>query len=242
MIGEPMRLILSKVIFFLLLISTGISSQRPPAYHNLQSFIDSCPQNDPDIMVIRRDFQILRNGKPVGNILCKEPYSKLPTSEVTDELVTIQALRFAYRMDMGRSNYLPWTSLRLYDWFKSRVAGFTIDTTLTGSTVASCCVMINGGRYITLSPLDDLNRTFRQTPEGLATLIALMAHETRHTDGFRHASCCGQPDSCDQRYDEKNLSPFGIQYYLAKQWLNGGVNLQYSCDPKTRVKSAMVFL
>jgi hypothetical protein len=226
-----------------MLVSNCVSSQTFGAYGSLQSFVDSCPQNDRNSSVIRRDFQILRDGKPVGDVTCREPYSTLPVAQVTDELATIQALRFAYYMDLGRSKYLPWTPLRLYDWLQSRLAGFNIDTSLKDEVAASCCVTINGRRYITEATIpDDMNRRYRQTLAGLAAQVALIAHETRHTDGYRHVSCCGTQGACDQSYDEKNLSPFGIQYYLAKQWLTGAIDLGYSCDPKMRVKLGNAFL
>ena len=233
----------AKATCLLMLVSTCISSQRLGAYRSLQSFLDSCPQNDRNNSVIRRDFQILRDGMPVGDVACREPYTKLPMAQVTDELTITQALRFAYYMDLGRSEYLPWTPLRVYDWFKSRLAGFNIDTSLKNGVAASCCVTINGRRYISEATIpDDLNRRYRQTLEGLAAQVALIAHETRHTDGYRHVGCCGTQGACDQSYDEKNLSPFGIQYYLAKQWLTGGINLGYSCGPKMRAKLGNAFL
>jgi hypothetical protein len=94
-------------------------------FPDLQSFLAVCPQNDPYYEVIRRDFQILRDQVPAGEINCTEPYTQMPVSQITEELTAFQTLRFAYYMDMGRSGYLPWTPLRLYDWFKSRIAGAT---------------------------------------------------------------------------------------------------------------------
>jgi hypothetical protein len=165
-----------KAFAVLLLFASSISAQRMAStFASLQAFIDTCPQNDPYYPVLRRDFQILKDRVPVGDIACTEPYSKLPLSQVTEELALMQALRFAYYMDMGQSGYLPWTPLRLYDWLKSRVAGFNIDSSLKGTTAAaSCCFLINGRQYITLAPiLDDLNRMFRQRVEGLAGQVAL---------------------------------------------------------------------
>jgi len=229
------------------LLSVSLSAQRmAPTAPDLQTFIDVCPQNDPYYAVIRRDFQILRDGVSAGSISCTEPYSKLPVAQVTEELTILQTLRFAYYMDIGRSGYLPWTSLRLYDWFKSRVGGFNIDTSLNpGSVAASCCITIGGQRYITEATIsNDLNRQYRLTAEGLAAHVALIAHEARHSEGngYPHVSCCGITGGCDQSYDETNLSAYGIQYYLAKQWVTGAVNLGYSCNPQQVATLGYAFL
>jgi hypothetical protein len=223
--------------------SFGLTGQTAtPAFANLQTFLNVCPQDDPAYNVLRRDFQILRDRAPAGEISCAPPYTRLPVSQITDELTTLQTLRFAYYMDLGRSAYLPWTRLRLYDWIKSGIAGFDIDTKSGANSPnrASCCVSINGLNYISLSPDDEANRLFRLSVIGLAGRLALFAHETRHTEGFGHSGCCGW--ACDQTYDETNLSPFGIQYYLFKQWLTGDINLGVSCDPVLRAETVKVFL
>src|SRR4029077_17603239 len=108
----------------------------------------------------------------------------------------------------------------------------------------SCCFTQNGRMYITESTIsDDANRMYRQTPNGLASQVALIAHETRHSEGtnYSHVSCCGINGGCDQTYDETNLSAYGIQYYLAKLWLNGTINLGYSCDAATQANLAVPF-
>jgi uncharacterized protein (TIGR03437 family) len=88
-----------------------------------------------------------------------------------------------------------------------------------------------------------MNRMYRQMADGLAAQVALIAHEVRHSEGnnYFHVSCCGIDGGCDQTYDETNLSPYGIQYYLAKLWLNGTINLGYSCDATTRAQLATAF-
>jgi uncharacterized protein (TIGR03437 family) len=225
------------LIGLLLILASQAPSQRmAPTFADLQTFLDVCPQNDPYYTIFRRDFQILRNGVAAGPIACTEPYSKLPVNQVTEELTVLQTLRFAYYMDIGRSADLPWTSLRLYDWFRSRIAGINIDTNLSpGSVAASCCITIGGKLYITEATIaNDLNRQYRQTADGLAAQVALIAHEVRHSEGngYPHVSCCGIPGGCDQTYDENNLSAYAIQYYLAKQWLTGSLNLGYSCDSR----------
>jgi uncharacterized protein (TIGR03437 family) len=223
-----------------------LGQRTAPTFPSLQAFLDVCPQNDPYYPILQRDFQILRNGVPVAEIPCTEPVSKMTGAQVTEELAAVQSLRFAYYLDIGRSGYLPWTTLRLYDWFKSHIAGINIDTSLrAGSGAASCCVTIGGRRYISSAPfVNEATRAFSMRPDFLAPQVALIAHEVRHTegDGYRHVSCCGISFGCDQTYDETNLSPYGIQYYLAKLWLTGASNLGYSCDPQQAVPLNTVFL
>jgi hypothetical protein len=66
------------------------------AYPNLQAFLDTCPQNDPYIPIIRRDFKILRDQAAIGTVACTEPYTQMPAAQVTDELSILQTLRFMY--------------------------------------------------------------------------------------------------------------------------------------------------
>ncbi len=95
-----------KAFAVMLLFTGGVPAQRMAStFASLKAFIDTCPQNDPYYPVIRRDFQILKDRVPVVDIACTEPYSQLPVSQVTEELALMQALRFAYYMDMGQSGY-----------------------------------------------------------------------------------------------------------------------------------------
>ena len=212
-------------------------------YANLQAFVDSCPQNDPYTAIIRRDFVITKAKVPVGDIACTEPYSQMPPSQVTDELTVLQALRFMYYMDMGRSGYLPWTQLRLYDWVKSRIGGIDIEPNAAGG---ECCLSLGGLTYIVIGGIagsasfDGTSYAFQahyhQTPFGLAANVAFYAHETRHTEGNGYPHVTGCPDfpsgtlGCDETYDPTNLSAYAIQYYLSAQWLSGAINLGYTCD------------
>lgn len=243
-----MRSLLMVVCLFPFLAECLPAQRMASTYPNLQAFIDSCPQNDPYTPIIRKDFQILKDGVPVGDIACTEPYTQMPATEITDELAAMQALRFMYYMDMGRSGYLPWTPLRLYDWVKSRVAGINIDTEIAGG---DCCSIINGVTFISVGSLAAAAATdgtttayqaiYRQTADGLAANVGLYAHEARHTqgNGYHHVTGCPEfPTNvygCDETYNLANLSPYGIQYWLAAQMLSGRINLGYSCDPTTQI-------
>lgn len=218
-------------------------------YANLRAFVDSCPQNDPYTAIIRRDFVIMVSEVPVGDIACTEPYSKMPPTEVTDELAVLQALRFMYYMDMGRSGYLPWTQLRLYDWVKSRVSGINI---VADSVGGDCCLVLAGLTYIEVGGIEGsaawakttyaYQAAYLQTPGGLAANVAFYAHEARHTEGNGYPHVTGCPDfpsgtlGCDETYDPTNLSAYAIQYYLASLWASGAVNLGYTCDPSTQAE------
>lgn len=232
------------IAFACLWLAPSAPAQRMAStYANLQAFVDSCPQNDPYTPIIRRDFVITKIQVPVGDIACTEPYSQMPPTQVTDELSVLQDLRFMYYMDMGRSGYLPWTQLRLYDWIKSRVGGIDIEPSGAGG---ECCLKLGGLTYIVVGGIagsasfDGTSYAFQahyhQTEGGLAANVAFYAHEARHTEGngYPHVTGCPAFPSgvlgCDETYDPTNLSPYAIQYYLAAQWASGAIDLGYTCD------------
>ena len=232
----------------LLLLAVCAPAQRMAStYANLQAFLDSCPQNDPYTPIIRRDFQILRDQAAVGDIACTEPYTQMPAAQVTDELSILQSLRFMYYMDMGRSGYLPWTALRMYDWVKSRISGVNISSSTAGG---DCCFTLNGLNYVSVASFaaeaaagpgeatTAEQAQYHQSPDGVAAEVGLFAHEARHTEGNHYPHVTGCPAfptdgvfGCDETYDETNIAAYGIQYYLAEQMLTGGINLGYSCSP-----------
>jgi len=121
---------------------------------------------------IRRDFVIMKNQFPWG-LACTEPATQMPVSQITDELVVIQTLRFIYYMDMGRSAYLPWTQLRLYDWMKSTIGAVNIVDALSQGASAECCFNINGVNVSRWAVL-------RWAPPRLAPQL-LSRHNTRCT-------------------------------------------------------------
>lgn len=199
---------------------------------NIQVFMDQCATNDPAYATIRADFKIYREGVLAGAIACSEPVSAMPLSQYTDELDAIQALRVIYYMDVGRTNYLQWTPLRLYDWMKTKITGINITST---TTFNYCCVQVGapGAYQFSLAAANDTNHSYHRSFQGMSSLIALFAHEVRHRDNFPHDSLCGISFGCDLTYDESNLSPYGIQYWLNAHWLSGDINVGVGCLPGT---------
>ncbi|MGH9385530.1 MAG: BACON domain-containing protein [Vicinamibacterales bacterium] len=194
------------------------------AIDDLGVFVDRCPATDLAYTRIRADFRIRKDGALLGEIGCKEPYS---SNESSHELLVLQILRFIYYMDLGRSAYLPWTDARLYDWMRTKIAGFNIDST---ARLSYCCQFINNELFVVVAGQSP--RSFRSRRDVILALLsgtAFFAHETRHLDGPGHTSCCGIPGGCDQRYDETNLSSYGVERFLFGQWLNGGINIGLSC-------------
>ncbi len=200
---------------------------------NIEDFLDVCPANDPMYSQIRSDFTIRRNGVTVGNIPCAEPVSALPLAQYTEELITLQGLRVIYYMDYGQSGHLPWTSGSLYQWMKSKIGGINISDSAANSY---CCETSYGdGRtYIVVKSQDDFNRDFDRSWRGIAGNIGLYVHETRHVDGYGHVACNGQSGQ-DQSYNQNDLTPFGIQWWLEKSWLMGDIYVGYSCLGSTEI-------
>jgi hypothetical protein len=206
-----------------------------PFISNIQKLLETCPASDPATATILANFEIRRNGKPVTLIQCAPPVSALPLSKYSDELILIQTLRVMYYMDRGKSGHLPWAKGTMYDWMKAKVRGINIDDKETAA--ARCCGQIDGKLFISLASLknDDFNRARRREWLGLSGLLGLLAHERRHADDIAHVSCKGS-DNMDQTYDEKNLSCFGVQWWLTRAWLTGTIPLGLSCLAKDKTQ------
>jgi hypothetical protein len=209
-----------KISLFFMLFSVFASSQ----ICDIKNFLEQCPMNDPNIEIILSDFDILLNGEKITEFPCNDPISELPISEYTDPLIVLQTLRTIYYMDKGRENHLPWTSLSLYDWMKSRVDGVLIKEGVVGGY---CCEEIDGKIFFVIGTADEMNREYDKTWVGISGNIDFYAHEVRHMDegNFPHSSCCGIANGCDDVYDENNLSPYGVQFWLNKSWLTGYINV-----------------
>ncbi len=213
------------------------------AIPNIVRFLDLCPHNDPVYAQLRADFRILRNRVPVGQVTCTEPVSGMAGSQITEELQLLQTLRVLYYMDRGRGPYLPWTQSTLYDWMKSKIAGFNIDDF---DSNFRCCSLIDGGYYVTLlkfSPSPEAARSIWVKWNALTNFIGLLGHEVRHRDGFSHDSLCGISNGCDLTYNESNLSAYAIQYWLGQSMLSGFINVGMGCvDSATRSSMASSML
>lgn len=206
--------------------------QSPARALDIGPLLNTCPQRDPVYSQIRSDFEIRRNGVPVGDIPCSEPISQLPIDQYTDEIIVEQGLRAVFYTELD-STSLPWApGMTLYKWMKSKMAGINISDTAANS---SCCEILDGKRFFTLNAQNDPNRDFDREWRGISGNIALYAHELRHLDNFPHVSCCGIQNGCDQTYDETNLSPYGIQWWLNAHWLTGDLYVGFSCLDQTQI-------
>jgi hypothetical protein len=111
----------------------------------------------------------------------------------------------------------------LYDWLKAGVGGINI----TSTGLDQCCNsgFGDGRSYFNVRAKDDFNRNWLRSWVGISEFIGLMMHERRHADpgGYPHTGCCtAGPNACDQEYNEANLSPYGIQWWLRRQCIEGG--------------------
>lgn len=196
----------------------------PQPIRNIVEFLERCPQEDPAYERIRFDLQIRRNGSLVTDIPCTGIASALPNEQFTDELIALQRFRVLYHMDAGLVNHLPWTDKRAYEWFVSKVGGLDIRDVPN----VSCCSLIGNRVFIAWPPGDDSTREFQR--EWLSNAaVATLLHEARHRDGFPHTSCCGVAEGCDETYDERNLSAYGVHYWSLRAWLLGTINVGIGC-------------
>ncbi|MBN1953382.1 MAG: T9SS type A sorting domain-containing protein [Bacteroidales bacterium] len=188
------------------------------------SFLDVCPTNDPAVDTILKDFEIRVDKVLVTDFPCYEPVSEMDIADYTEPLIYLQTFRVIYYMDRYMKDHLPWTNLSLYDWMKENVDGINI---VTGGSGGGCCTMIDDKLFFGIGDSDSANREFDKNWMGISGNIAFFAHEVRHAtgDGYHHSSCCGITAGCDEVYDENDLAPYAIQYWLMKSWLTGFINV-----------------
>lgn len=206
-------------------IITGIDS--------IARFADRCPTTDPAFATIQADFQLRENGVLLtAPTTCSEPFSTMPATQMTDELIAYQVLRIAYYMSLGTDGRLPWTTRSLYDWMKAAIAGINFKTE-PGQLY--CCDLIEGRRYFSMSRLDAFNLSSKREWTGLASSLDFFLHEIRHTDGPGHTTGCpafptpGGPAGCDATYDLAFLGSYGVQYWLNAGWATGFLHIGIRC-------------
>ncbi len=197
-----------------------------PYIRNIAAFLEQCPDRDPAYAEISRDFEVRRNDLKTAEPVCTEPVSAIPIAQYSDEIIVRQGLRVIYYMDKGQSGHLPWTSGALYPWMKSKIQGVDIIDGLVGGY---CCATLDGKRFIAIGAQNDSNRDFDRTWSGISGNIDFYTHEARHVDGFPHTSCCGIANGCDDNFDPKNLSSYGVQWWLNSLWLDGTINVGDAC-------------
>ena len=231
----------SIMVFWLALVLLGLANPARAYICDNAQFFEQCPTADPAFSKFITDFKIRKNGVLINpaTLTCNAPVSAIPIAQWTDELVLLQSLRAIYYMDLGRSGHLPWTPGTLYDWLKAGVGGIDISSTITNDQFVGPLFASQGdtANYFQMRSKNDSTRTFQKKWEGIALLVSLIAHERRHGDGaaFNHLTCCpaqvaGQPNTCDQTYEETaNISPYGIQYWLEKNWISGFINVGVGC-------------
>jgi hypothetical protein len=237
---RPMKLKHSALLT-LLLWGTGapaIRAQTPSLrtrIDNIVEFLERCPATDPAYAQIRRDFTIRRDGVVVGDIRCSEPYSAMPIAELSNELITLQALRVAFYMDPGVPNYLPWTPQSLYHWMAANVGGINLRA---APGQLECCDLIGGKKYVVQSIQSEQQREFKREWPGLSGTLDYFVHEIRHASrGPAHTTGCvafpnrGGPAGCDQSYDISSLGSYGTQYWLVQSWMTGYLNIGIACAP-----------
>ena len=152
----------------------------------------------------------------------------------------MQAFRGIYYMSQGTAGKLPWTSLSLYEWMKTQVAGVNFHAE---AGLSACCEVINGKKYLIISRKAAWARDPRHDWNSMSNYIPLFAHETRHASGVSHVTGCPafplptDPPGCDATYDLSNLGSYGVQYWIFAGWATGLINVGIGCTPPATAQS-----
>jgi hypothetical protein len=226
----------SSVVYFPLVARNFLPPLRT-RINDIVAFLNQCPNTDLTYAQIRSDFIIRRDGVEVGDVPCTGPYPAMPIGQLTNELISLQALRVAYYMDPGVPNHLPWTTQSLYSWMAAHVGGINLKT---APGQLYCCDVFDGELYVVQSIQSDAQREFKRDWPGISSTLNFFVHEVRHANGGPgHVTGCvafpnpGDPPGCDQSYDLSNLGSYGVQYWLVRSWMTGFLNVGVSCTPAT---------
>jgi hypothetical protein len=210
---------------------------------DITKFLERCPTVDRAFPQIRREFIVRIDGVPVNEFPCSGSYATLPIAQLTQPLITMQVMRTAWYMDPGTDDYLPWTSMSLYDWMIANVRGVNLKS---APGMQYCCDTIDGEKYISQSLQSPEQREHKRTWPGISSTLHYFAHEIRHADGGPgHVTGCaafpdpGDAPGCDADYDLGNLGSYGVQYWLESSWLSGHLHVGMSCAPDEGSESAL---
>jgi hypothetical protein len=235
---------------------------------NIATFLNACPTMDSAYGTILLSTPILFDGNSVDPTtlatdiaaVCKNkttlPQNGGPTLRQRQEFIVVQSLRTIYYMDsqgdVGCA--YPWTQGRsLYKWMIAQEGGVDVRDDVTNS---ECCDLeAQRAKIIIKVPDPATEPNLDISPDnfawqGISNQIGLITHETRHEPispnpfySFTHVGCCpAGANACDQTYSESNLTTYGTQYWLARAWLSGQINVGYGCAPDPNTTSYMTLL
>ena len=162
----------------------------PPAPLSSPEEVVPCP-TAAELDVLDSEIAVsFENGTDQGDLVCRALDGSRDLTEFQKDVYQALVLMKSMTFDAP----LPWTHRSLYDWFQLDVAGVRIRAGLPNDF---CC-----------EPSRVINLRAVNAPEADRwSYLAMMVHEARHIDGFRH-SCGGRDNTIDE------LGSFGAQYYL----------------------------
>lgn len=212
-------------------IKTGIE--------NIQQFLDTCPQNDPNYGIFSKDFVVRLDGTILTAIPCSEPVSEMPADEYTWPLHSMQIVRTIYYLSENTQGYLPWTSSSLYDWLVANVQGINLQTNFLYDYLAYCCDYYGGRTYLTAPASADDGLLPVPETSHIIDGVSLFIHEARHADienSYHIHGCAAEqrpdgPASCDLQYDVLMPGAFGVEYWLDSNVASGYLNIGIGCMP-----------
>lgn len=181
-------------------VAADSSTGRPL---RVEEMIGACPSTF-EVALVDADLRMTFEADPTApTLVCR-------ASAGSADLTLFQKRAYQTVLMMRRLSFtkpLPWTKLRLYDWFVSQADGIRFRSDIGGSF---CCVpprtiniQVAANSYISLTDrwIDPA------IGGGLEATMVLFAHEARHIAVGGHT--CGTDDNS---IDE--LNAWGMQYYL----------------------------
>jgi hypothetical protein len=185
------------------------ATPKPP---NVQDLIDRCP-TPAEIAGVEAGVKLSFEFDPTaGTLRCR-------AADGSADLTLLQLRAYQVLIVMQRLTFdqpLPWTDLPLYAWFTSTIDGIRFRNDIQNSF---CCDPPHTINLVTgLFALEsDRWLQAENRDANIQSLMVLMIHEARHSQGFFHT--CGTKD---QTLEE--MGAFGVQYWTY-MWL------AYHSDP-----------